>query len=150
MYICDCCNFKTTRLFNYQRHLSRATHERQVFLTLENNYSFSPGSIEPPSDFVSTAFSGSEEDIFIQENHETLDENENRLSETDQSDNDFQENHQTADENENCNTNSNSETGPSDKAPTWYPFSSKAEMLLYIFMNSTTHPVVSLSFYDFI
>lgn len=121
-----------------------------MFLTLANNYSFSPGSIEPPSDFVSTAFSGSEEDIFIQENHETLDENENRTSETDQSDNDFQENHQTADENENCNTNSNSETDPSDKAPTWYPFSSKAEMLLYIFMNSTTHPVVSLSFYDFI
>ncbi|CAC5389902.1 unnamed protein product [Mytilus coruscus] len=127
MYICDCCNFKTTRLFNYQRHLSRATHERQVFLTLDNNDSFTPGTIEvePPLDlFVSTVI---EEDLLI---------HAPSLSRSKESDNDYQENHETADDNENCNSD-----GPSDKAPTWYPFSSKAEMLLYIFMNSTTHPV---------
>ncbi|CAC5411693.1 unnamed protein product [Mytilus coruscus] len=56
-----------------------------------------------------------------------------------ESDNDYQENHETADENENCNN----ETVQSDKAPTWYPFSSKTEMLLSKTTDGATYKDIS-------
>ncbi|VDI67471.1 Hypothetical predicted protein [Mytilus galloprovincialis] len=126
-YECSPCNFTTRRTYQYQRHLQSTRHAQLHFLTSHESpvsqdhsptQSISwPLIVQPPSsdNGSSNVSSPVQIDTHDQEYSEAI------------SDDDL--------------SDDVGDQATSKTEPQWFPFKSKAELLMYVLMNSTTHPV---------
>lgn len=129
---CDPCDFVTDRQRNLDRHLVSKQHKTIVFLKSE----------ETPLNVQEECGEGAKLDDlqcrqwqdYYQQNFSTGHDYNDGSNNT------------SSDESEEDVNNSSEDNYGTDSCE-WHPFTSKAEMLLYIFMNSSTHPVVSIFFY---
>lgn len=120
---CNVCNFQTNRTAFFYRHIQSERHKNMTFLQNEQH---SP-TIE---DTVSSEKCQETSAVLLSEDEGEL----------------------PSDEYSNHGNNETASTGHARLYTTsdsqiqgdWYPFTSKIEMLCYIFMSSASHPVVSL------
>ena len=120
MFGCKICNYQTLKECNFSRHLNSDIHRNAVrFLSVD--ISLTEGrDCDERGNFIPSV-----EDI--NEREQNLDNDD--LDQPDQLDASDEEKEELL----------NTECGPGDQ---FFPFSSKLHMLLYIFKNSPTHPVV--------
>ncbi|XP_071138217.1 uncharacterized protein [Mytilus edulis] len=126
-YECSPCNFTTRRTYQYQRHLQSTRHAQLHFLTshespVSQDHSptqsiSSPLIVQPPSSDNGSSNVSSPVQIDTHDQEYSEDDSDDDLS-------DDVGDHAT-----------------SKTEPQWFPFKSKAELLMYVLMNSTTHPV---------
>lgn len=133
-YVCYSCNFSTDRSTHYERHLATQQHQILTFLNgnedSDSEHECAQREMEldnkednARSPSVSTGSAGIEAEGGFQHTCAIsyVEEEENETNETSDEEN----------------------VDPAkESVDDWFPFNSKAEMLLFVFMNSTTHPVV--------
>lgn len=123
---CNVCNFQTNRKAFFHRHIQSERHKNMVFL---QNKQHSPTTEDTVS---SEKCQETSAELLLSEDETELPSDEYRPSN--------HENNETT----NSGHARSYTTSDSQTQGDWYPFTSKIEMLCYIFMSSASHPVVSL------
>ncbi|CAC5357348.1 unnamed protein product [Mytilus coruscus] len=127
-YECSPCNFTTRRTYQYQRHLQSTRHAQLHFLTSHDS-TVSPD--HSPTQSISSP-------LIVQspssDNGSSI--NVSSPVQIDTHDQEYSEAFSDDDLSDGVGDQSTSKTETQ-----WFPFNSKAELLMYVFMNSTTHQV---------
>ncbi|XP_052103176.1 uncharacterized protein LOC127736658 [Mytilus californianus] len=154
IFSCTTCNFLTEQKNKWDRHCATTRHQTFTFLCsqlpcdfadVESDYNVEEAEdehhrhqieVEPP--LAQDTPMETDSDGYLELNDGYLE-----LGDVDQEHADFSQRIQSEVENETAD----STTYMYNQEPeheNWHPFSSKAECLLYILMNSSTHHVVSM------
>ncbi|CAG2229332.1 unnamed protein product [Mytilus edulis] len=142
LYNCKPCNYKTNREQHLQRHLESKHHAAALFFDdSDSDVDASDSTDENP---ISCEINDPSTDAHVADVmvHTMLENESTSNSLSDEGD------EQSHSEGEGSETEDNTEprhasNDEQSKDFDWYPFQSKAELLVYIFMNSTTHPINS-------
>lgn len=120
---CNVSNFQTNKKAFFHRHIQSERHKNMIFLQNELHSLITEDTVSSEKCQETSA------ELLLSEDKTELPSDEYRPS-----------NHEN---NETTNSGHARSTDSQTKGD-WYPFTSKIEMLCYIFMSSTSHPVVSL------
>ncbi|XP_052076581.1 uncharacterized protein LOC127714542 [Mytilus californianus] len=139
LYNCKPCNYKTNREQHLQRHLESKHHAAALFFDDSDSEDANDSTDENPNfcDISDPSTDDHVADVMV---HTVLENESTSLSmsegEDEQSDSQG-EGSETEDNTEPRHASNDEQSKDFD----WYPFQSKTELLIYIFMNSTTHPI---------
>lgn len=128
MYACTSCRFKTSRELNFTRHLETAKHQRLVNFTLDEYYD---------NHAVANTHSSSESEgdqIIV-----------SSVDEYDYGSDDNNSDRESMSSEENADLNEDEDQDKTERS-SFFPFKNKLHLLLYVFKNSPTHPVVCCFF----
>lgn len=129
MYACTSCRFKTSRELNFTRHLETAKHQRLVNFTLDEYYdNHAVANTHSPSE--------SEGDQIIVSS----------VDEYDYGSDDNNSDRESMSSEENADLNEDEDQDKTERS-SFFPFKNKLHLLLYVFKNSPTHPVVCCFFF---
>lgn len=120
---CNVCNFQTNRKAFFHRHIQSERHKNMVFLQNEQHSPTTEDTVSSEKCQETSA------ELLLSEDETELPSDEYRPSN--------HENNETT----NSGHARSYTTSDSQTQGDWYPFTSKIEMLCYIFMSSASHPV---------